>query len=302
MAWTLPRTWTTGELVTAAIMNIHVRDNFNATSVALVTTKGDITPATGASALARLGVGTNNQSLIADSACNVGMKWGGGVGWSPFNPPATANGYDDEFADASLSASWTEWDVPSVVTVSETSRGLEIVAGSTSTACFAGIFKDAPASPYTVWSYIQQDINLTLAGGQRGLVFGACMGACPNTSDIYVFTMNSAACSITFDRYNSYQTDGGVAIAAYSSSVFQVGGVFMRLRYANQSASADISRDGLSWRSIGASAINFAPSNIGLFVWHSPTGATSSGSTRMFVPFFRVISGSLYDTVMEGGR
>jgi len=27
MAWTTPRTWTTGELVTAAIMNAHVRDN-----------------------------------------------------------------------------------------------------------------------------------------------------------------------------------------------------------------------------------------------------------------------------------
>ena len=27
MAWTTPRTWTTGELVTAAFMNTHVRDN-----------------------------------------------------------------------------------------------------------------------------------------------------------------------------------------------------------------------------------------------------------------------------------
>jgi hypothetical protein len=29
MAWTTPRTWSAGELVTAAIMNLHVRDNFN---------------------------------------------------------------------------------------------------------------------------------------------------------------------------------------------------------------------------------------------------------------------------------
>jgi hypothetical protein len=27
MAWTTPRTWTTGEVVTAAMMNTHVRDN-----------------------------------------------------------------------------------------------------------------------------------------------------------------------------------------------------------------------------------------------------------------------------------
>lgn len=30
MAWTAPRTWTTGELVTKGIMDTHVRDNFNA--------------------------------------------------------------------------------------------------------------------------------------------------------------------------------------------------------------------------------------------------------------------------------
>lgn len=30
MAWTTPRTWVTGELVTASIMNTHIRDNENA--------------------------------------------------------------------------------------------------------------------------------------------------------------------------------------------------------------------------------------------------------------------------------
>ena len=29
-AWITPRTWTTGELITAAIMNAHIRDNLNA--------------------------------------------------------------------------------------------------------------------------------------------------------------------------------------------------------------------------------------------------------------------------------
>lgn len=29
MAWTTPRTWATGELVTATIMNTHIRDNLN---------------------------------------------------------------------------------------------------------------------------------------------------------------------------------------------------------------------------------------------------------------------------------
>lgn len=58
MAWTTPRTWTTGELVTAALLNTHLRDNFNVTMPALVTAAGDIAQATGANALARLGIGT----------------------------------------------------------------------------------------------------------------------------------------------------------------------------------------------------------------------------------------------------
>lgn len=29
MAWTTPRSWSTGELVTASMMNVHVRDNLN---------------------------------------------------------------------------------------------------------------------------------------------------------------------------------------------------------------------------------------------------------------------------------
>lgn len=39
MAWTTPRTWTDGELVTAAIMNPHVRDNFNALGEHLIARK-----------------------------------------------------------------------------------------------------------------------------------------------------------------------------------------------------------------------------------------------------------------------
>lgn len=39
------------------------------------TTKGDLIAATGASTPARLGVGTNNQVLVADSTAATGLKW-----------------------------------------------------------------------------------------------------------------------------------------------------------------------------------------------------------------------------------
>ena len=47
-----------------------------ATQKATLTTKGDIYAATGASTPARLGVGTNDQVLIADSTAATGLKWG----------------------------------------------------------------------------------------------------------------------------------------------------------------------------------------------------------------------------------
>lgn len=47
-----------------------------ATQKATLTTKGDIYAATGTATPARLGVGTNDQVLIADSTTATGLKWG----------------------------------------------------------------------------------------------------------------------------------------------------------------------------------------------------------------------------------
>lgn len=76
MSWTTPRTWTVGEVLTAANLNTHLRDNLNQTAPALVTTKGDVVAATAANTLARIAVGTDGYALIADAASTPGVKWG----------------------------------------------------------------------------------------------------------------------------------------------------------------------------------------------------------------------------------
>ncbi len=58
MAWTAPRTWVTAEVVTAALMNTHVRDNLLVTAPAVLTTTGDVLYASAANAPARLAIGT----------------------------------------------------------------------------------------------------------------------------------------------------------------------------------------------------------------------------------------------------
>lgn len=76
MTWTQPRTFTVGEIVTDGHLNTSWRNNLASTETGLVTTKGDLTPASAASGLTRLAVGANGTFLMADSACAGGVKWG----------------------------------------------------------------------------------------------------------------------------------------------------------------------------------------------------------------------------------
>jgi hypothetical protein len=68
MVWTAPRTWVSGEVLTAALLNTHVRDNLNQAGPAVVTTAGDLVYATGANALARVAIGAAGYGLLVDQA------------------------------------------------------------------------------------------------------------------------------------------------------------------------------------------------------------------------------------------
>jgi len=94
MAWTTPRTWVTGEVVTAALLNTHLRDNLDETAPATVTTAGDLVYATGANALARLGIGADNLFLGGGSSAPV---WTGTLGSATNNPIFTLKGTDPRF-------------------------------------------------------------------------------------------------------------------------------------------------------------------------------------------------------------
>lgn len=78
MAWVTPRTFVVGAILTAAQLN-EIRDSLNETTPAKVTTKGDLTPATGANAMARLGIGASGTVLTSNGACAGGMAWGAPV-------------------------------------------------------------------------------------------------------------------------------------------------------------------------------------------------------------------------------
>lgn len=75
MAWTAPRTWVPNETLTAALLNTHLRDNFNELDVAKITGYGDYIVSTAANAVAARQYGWDridtSQSTTSTSYTNL---------------------------------------------------------------------------------------------------------------------------------------------------------------------------------------------------------------------------------------
>lgn len=106
MAWTSPRDWTTGELVTASMMNTHVRDNLDVVGASKLTSS-TVETAVGASSTAEntlisytvpAGViganrilrfearGTWRLNAAAPDQLDVRFKWGGTTEYTSSHP------------------------------------------------------------------------------------------------------------------------------------------------------------------------------------------------------------------------
>jgi hypothetical protein len=74
LAWSSPRTWSSGYVVLAADMN-NIRDQLNATAPATLTAQGDIVIASGANALARLPKSTTSTQYLANTGTSNAPAW-----------------------------------------------------------------------------------------------------------------------------------------------------------------------------------------------------------------------------------
>jgi hypothetical protein len=74
LAWSSPKTWSSGYVVLAADMN-NIRDQLNATAPATLTAQGDIVIASGANALARLAKSTTSTQYLANTGSSNAPEW-----------------------------------------------------------------------------------------------------------------------------------------------------------------------------------------------------------------------------------
>ena len=156
MAWTAPRTWVVGEVLTAALLNTHLRDNLLETAPAKVTTAEDILVATAGNALKRLGKGSDAEVLTLTA---------GAVGWAAGAAPVTATHKSSDESLTSDTALQNDDDLSFAIAANEIVYVAMQLHITTSSAGRFNFQFTGPASPTEVMLAYAFSSNASSAGG-----------------------------------------------------------------------------------------------------------------------------------------
>lgn len=218
------------------------------------TTKGDVIAFDG-SDWVRVGVGSNDQVLTADSAQTAGVKWatasGGAGGGDPYiiepglKPPDTPDANDIEFTDYAngtdpTAAPGMAWVNQGSATASIESGKLTLTAPGGSGYNYRILKVAAPSTPWTVTTraaVVGPDQN----HGGAGLVVRNSSSGRHLAINIHIYTNN---CNLEHHRGNSptsFNTVNDGAVWSYPGPMF--------FRYTNDGTNilCEWSRDGVVW-------------------------------------------------------
>jgi hypothetical protein len=243
----------------------------------ILTTKGDLLVHTG-SALARLGVGTNGQVLIADSGQTNGMRWGtGGGGGVPerwYIPGSADEGFDDEFDDGGI-AGWTAIDVEGKVNEWYEPTGLKGLSGIFPSGKMAhdisGQLKSmgAMAAPCYIETAVKILAPYYAANYPSvGLIFadGVTIGAGKQvTAGLTIGTWSAqkrfTIGSVEHTNYQSRTTSSEVELIPFTSDR-----LYLRFAYtAANKFRIYFSLDGITWHdALGEKAYTITPTHFGI--------------------------------------
>ena len=173
MAWTAPRTWVTGEIVTAALMNSAIRDNFLETSAATVTTAGDIAFADAANSMgSRLAIGAATTHLVSDGSAPV---WRANA-----TDTDTGTGTDTTLTYVTLGTGGGNWNFTTEVEVT-------VTTGTVALVLFKAELSNDTAGARTIMSYSVSSATTVVASNNRSIKFES--GGADNESEFGGFDL-----------------------------------------------------------------------------------------------------------------
>ena len=166
MAWTTPRTWVTGEVVTAALLNAQIKGNMDLSAGAILSTAGDILYASGANTPARLAKDTNATRVLTNTGTSNVPAWAQvalATGVSGTLPVANGGSGATSLTDKAVLIS-QDTGTDTIGSVALTSSGQIIVGGSS-----------GPAA-----ATITAGENVTITNGDGSISIAASGGGIPN--------------------------------------------------------------------------------------------------------------------------
>lgn len=239
-----------------------------------------------------------NESVDNDIFFN-GQHLTGVTAWQPDKPPASAGAQDDEFDNAALSVSWTEYDPDAKTTWTEGNGGLTAAVATSAAHNINGLHRTLPDGDFTI--YTKVGMASTLASQFN---CGLCLWEDP-TGDNELFTWqcvtNVNPCAFRAVAY-TWVNHTTTAIAKHAETTLGTGSLAAYLRIRRNAANyyCDVSLDGYGWQNMGgAFTFVFTPTKFGICVENQNTGVNQYAHFQ----FFRYIASDVgLGGVMAGDR
>lgn len=211
MAWSTPRTWSSGELVTAGNMNTYISDNLRETGVAKAAAAGDVLYATAANALTRLAIGASGTVLTSNGSAPT---WGGGPAYVKLSETVYASDTaGNTFTFSSISGAYRSLEM--VISARDTNGGTSI-----------GLNMQCNGDTSSSYGYIQwsstgssSSMSTASAVSTTQIGVGAIPGAGATASRHGAFTIRIH--DYTIAKHKAVEIMGGFTVSDTAANWFQ---------------------------------------------------------------------------------
>lgn len=218
--------------------------------------------------------------------------------YSPDLRPDTAHSGDDEFDNASLGSSWTEWDHGNKVTVTEGDYGLKLAYTAENVSPkWAGVYRTIPSGDWSIVTKVQIVGKYALSYMQAGIVL--FQDPTLSTADHWelspIITPEAGSSTVRVAQWSAYDAFAGTSGSTQAHLV--VYPAYLRVRRSGTTYSFDYSQDGRSWLQIHSGAAPFTPTHIGLGMY-----ATNNTDAAAYFRFWRQTDSAAIDQPLLGGH